>query len=67
MRDPGGAAVCNGAEDEQELAHDSGEGQFAGLATASQSLVEALEMAIVTNGGEGSHVQGLARPPRMER
>lgn len=48
----------NGAEEQEQLAHDGGEGEFTGLAATAESLVEVFEVVVMSNGGEGGHVEG---------
>ena len=46
----------DGVEDDQELAHAGGDGDFGRPAAPDQALVEGLQRRIAANGGQGRHV-----------
>lgn len=48
-------------EEDEEFAHDGGEGQFCWLTGSTQFCVEGAENGIGTNGGESSHVENIAQ------
>ena len=52
MVDTGGATTGDGVEQQQQLAHDGGEGDLAGLAALAQTLVEAFQVG--AGGGLGT-------------
>ena len=49
-RHPGGTALCNGMEQQQQLAHDRHQGHLAGFAAAPQTTIEALQFLVEPYG-----------------
>lgn len=46
--------------EDDEFAHDGGEGDFGGFTRLTQALVELFELAVGTGGDQGRHVEGFA-------
>jgi hypothetical protein len=47
-------------EEDDEFAHDGGEGDFGGFASFAQALVKDAQDGVVADGGEGGHVEDVA-------
>ena len=46
--------------EEDELAHDGGEGELSRLSPCPEAFVDGLEVGVEAGGGEGGHVEGTA-------
>ena len=46
--------------EEDELAHDGGEGRLSRLSPCPEAFVDGLEVGVEAGGGEGGHVEGTA-------
>jgi hypothetical protein len=46
--------------EDDEFAHDGGEGEFGGFVVGAEALIEGFEDGVVESGGEGGHIEDFS-------